>query len=110
MKKLLFLLLSVAVLALGCTSTENSESPGSDTVSAASKTSERLTSEAEIDGYEVINAVIVGDRVLDISASLGIMPKVIAVRASQWPKAKTFPAKLVGCPVCVTVKKTGNSS
>ncbi|PID73154.1 MAG: hypothetical protein CSB33_05230 [Desulfobacterales bacterium] len=45
-----------------------------------------------------INAVIVGDRVLDISASLGVLPKVASVRASQWAKASEFPIDIPGCP------------
>ncbi len=84
MKKSIILLAAVILLA-GCATVEDSES-------------------ADKAVYETINAAVVGDRVMNVAARLGYMPKVMSVRASQWPKAKEYPAKLVGCPVKVTMK------
>ncbi len=89
MKKILLLMLAVTALLLGCAST------GSKDV---------IMPVTEKDGYEIINAAIVGDRVLDVSTSLGIVPKVISARGSQWPKSRNLPGKLIGCPVKITFK------
>ncbi len=100
MKKSLLLLAAAAALLLaGCAS-----SGKTDSVSSASEYVEVIKPVGEKDGFEIINAAIVGDHVLDISASLGVLPKVMSVRGSQWPKARSFPAKLIGCPVKIAFK------
>ncbi len=86
MKKSLILVIAVILLA-GCASSTVKNSESTDKVA-----------------YETINAAIVGDRVLSVAADLGYMPKVISVRASQWPKAKSYPSKIIGCPVKIGIK------
>ncbi|PIE98196.1 MAG: hypothetical protein CR988_04525 [Treponema sp.] len=50
------------------------------------------------------DTVYVGDRILDVSNSLGIMPKFAAARYGQWPKSKNFQTGRLGCPNRVTRK------
>ncbi len=98
MKKLLLLLLAVSAFLFGCASTDTTEQPVEKGKTGV------IVPIAEKDGYQIINAATVGDRLLDISASLGVMPKIISARGSQWPKVKSFPTKLIGCPVKITFK------
>lgn len=55
---------------------------------------------------EKVDAIIIGDRVLDIAYHLGVMPVAMSVRASIWPESEKFKASShhLGCPNRVTVK------
>ncbi len=54
-----------------------------------------------------IDAIIVGDRVVDIAYNLGVMPQAMSVRGSQWEMAKKLKlsSQILGCPRFTTVKK-----
>ncbi len=54
-----------------------------------------------------IDAIIVGDRVVDIAYNLGVMPQAMSVRGSQWGMAKKLrlSSQILGCPMFTTVKK-----
>lgn len=54
-----------------------------------------------------IEAVMVGDRLVDISLGLGIIPQAITIRASQWERAENLKlaTDILGCPLYVTKKK-----
>ncbi len=56
---------------------------------------------------EKINAIIIGDRVVDIAYNLGVLPKAMSVRGAMWPMAKTLKtgSQILGCPNYTTVKK-----
>ncbi len=56
-----------------------------------------------------IDAIIVGDRVVDIAYNLGVMPQAMSVRGSQWEMAKKLKlsSQILGCPMFTTVKKKG---
>lgn len=55
---------------------------------------------------KIIKAVMVGDRLVDVSLKLGVLPEGMAVRASMWPQADSMKqaSQLLGCPNYVTVK------
>lgn len=55
---------------------------------------------------ERIRAVMVGDRLVDVALTLGVVPEGMAVRASMWPKAPELrlATQLLGCPNCVATK------
>ena len=56
---------------------------------------------------ERIKAVMVGDRLVDISLKLGVIPEGMSVRLSMWPdKAKALPlaTQILGCPNYTTKK------
>ncbi len=55
---------------------------------------------------EKIKAVMVGDRLVDVALSLGVVAEGMSVRASMWPKAGEIKvaSQLLGCPNSVTVK------
>ncbi|MCJ2163519.1 MULTISPECIES: ABC transporter substrate-binding protein [unclassified Pseudodesulfovibrio] len=56
---------------------------------------------------ERIKAVMVGDRLVDVSLKLGIIPEGMSVRLSMWPdKAQGLPlsSQVLGCPNYVTKK------
>ncbi len=54
-----------------------------------------------------IDVIMVGDRVVDIAYNLGVMPRAMSVRGSQWEMAKKLrlSSQLLGCPMFTTVKK-----
>jgi hypothetical protein len=56
---------------------------------------------------EIIKAIIIGDRVLDIAYNLGVLPEAMSVRCSIWPMCKKLKtaSQILGCPMCTTVKK-----
>ncbi len=56
---------------------------------------------------EKIDAIIVGDRVVDIAYNLGVMPQAMSVRGSMWGMAKKLrlSSQILGCPNRTTVKK-----
>jgi ABC-type Fe3+-hydroxamate transport system substrate-binding protein len=56
---------------------------------------------------ERIDAIVIGDRVVDIAYHLGVLPKAMSVRGSLWPMAKQIKtaSQILGCPVYTTVKK-----
>ena len=57
---------------------------------------------------ERIKAVMIGDRLVDVSLKLGVIPEGISVRLSMWPdKIKVLPVatQVLGCPNCVTTKR-----
>ena len=51
--------------------------------------------------------VMIGDRLVDVAYSLGVVPKAMAARASLWPKSKTLAAasQILGCPNSMFKKK-----
>lgn len=55
---------------------------------------------------EKIKAVMVGDRLVNVSVKLGVLPEGMAVRASMWPQADGLKvaSQLLGCPNFVTFK------
>lgn len=56
-----------------------------------------------------VDAIVIGDRVVDIGLSLGVVPTAISVRGSFWPKSNELKlvSKMLGCPGCVTKKSKG---
>ncbi|PIE59422.1 MAG: hypothetical protein CSA32_03460 [Desulfobulbus propionicus] len=56
---------------------------------------------------EKIDAIIVGDRIVDIAYNLGVMPQAMSVRGSMWEMAKKLrlSSQILGCPNFTTVKK-----
>jgi ABC-type Fe3+-hydroxamate transport system substrate-binding protein len=56
---------------------------------------------------ERIDAIIIGDRVVDIAYHLGVLPRAMSVRGSLWPMAKKLKvsSQILGCPNYTTVKK-----
>lgn len=56
---------------------------------------------------ERIKAVMVGDRLVDVSLKLGVIPEGMAVRLSMWPDkapALRVASQVLGCPNYVTMK------
>ena len=56
---------------------------------------------------EKVEAIIIGDRVLDIAYNLDVLPVAMSVRGSLWPMSgelKTA-SQILGCPNYTTVKK-----
>jgi len=55
---------------------------------------------------EIIDAIIVGDRAVDIAWHLGVLPEAMSIRGSSWPMAKTLKtaSQIIGCPKRITVK------
>ncbi len=56
---------------------------------------------------ERIDAIMIGDRVVDIAYHLGVLPRAMSVRGSQWDMAKKLKisSQILGCPMFTTVKK-----
>ncbi len=56
---------------------------------------------------ERIDVIIVGDRIVDIAYNLGVLPRAMSVRGSQWDMAKKLriSSQILGCPMYTTVKK-----
>lgn len=56
---------------------------------------------------EIIKAIIIGDRVVDIAYNLGVLPEAMSVRCSIWPMCKKIKtaSQILGCPMWTTVKK-----
>ncbi|MCK5165224.1 MAG: ABC transporter substrate-binding protein [Desulfobacula sp.] len=56
---------------------------------------------------EIIKAIIIGDRVVDIAYNLGVLPEAMSVYGCQWPMAKQLKiaSQILGCPNCTMVKK-----
>lgn len=56
---------------------------------------------------EKIKVVMVGDRLVDISRSLGVLPEAMSVRCSTWPMCKELrlASQVLGCPKCIVTKK-----
>ncbi len=56
---------------------------------------------------EKIDAIMIGDRVVDIAYHLGVLPRAMSVRGSLWEKAKALKigSQILGCPMYTTVKK-----
>ena len=52
---------------------------------------------------EKINAIMVGDRLVDVSFNLGVLPEAMSVRCSMWPMCKQFlnASQVLGCPKCI---------
>ncbi len=55
---------------------------------------------------EKIKAVMIGDRLVDVSLKLGVLPEGMSVRCSMWPKCKqiVLASQVLGCPNCVITK------
>ncbi|NCC25021.1 MAG: hypothetical protein EOM25_07460, partial [Deltaproteobacteria bacterium] len=49
---------------------------------------------------ERIEAVMIGDRLVDVAYNLGVLPRAMAVRATFWPLTETFRggSEILGCP------------
>lgn len=47
-----------------------------------------------------VDAIMIGDRLVDVAYNLGVLPKAMAVRASFWPLSDTFrnASEIIGCP------------
>lgn len=54
-----------------------------------------------------VEAVIVGDRVVDIAYNLDVLPVAMVVRGTLWPMADELKnaSQILGCPLSATVKK-----
>ena len=52
---------------------------------------------------EKIKAIMVGDRVVDVSFNLGVLPEAMSVRCSIWPMCKQLlnASQVLGCPRCI---------
>jgi len=51
--------------------------------------------------------IMVGDRLVDVTNSLGALPSAMSVRCSMWPLCDTmkYSVQVLGCPSCLTKKK-----
>ena len=56
---------------------------------------------------EKVEAIIIGDRVVDIAYNLDVLPVAMSVRGSLWPMADEIKtsSQILGCPMFTTVKK-----
>lgn len=54
--------------------------------------------------FEVRNAIFVGDRLIHIAHTLGVVSKAMVARGCKWKGAQQIPAKLLGCPNRVIIK------
>ena len=54
-----------------------------------------------------MNVIMIGDRLVDVSHSLGVVPAAMSVRCSIWPLCKPLQSavQVLGCPNCLTKKK-----
>ncbi len=85
MKKIFYSAVFLAILLTGCVTTNNS-----------------TQTEKEITVLE--DTVFVGDKILDVANTLGVMPKFASARFGQWPNSFSFETKKLGCPNRVTRK------
>ncbi|NKQ40161.1 MAG: ABC transporter substrate-binding protein [Sulfurovum sp.] len=55
---------------------------------------------------EKVDAIMIGDRIVDIAYHLGVMPVAMSIRGSEWPESKPYKvvSQILGCPKRVTVK------
>ncbi len=88
MKKLFYSAIFLAILLTGCVTTNNA--------------TQKKQPKKEIIVLE--DTVFIGDKILDVANTLGVMPKFASARFSQWPNAATFETKKLGCPNRVTQK------
>ncbi len=53
-----------------------------------------------------VDAIMIGDRLVDVAYNLGVLPKAMAVRATFWPLTETFRggSEILGCPSRVIKK------
>lgn len=51
--------------------------------------------------------IMIGDRLVDVSNSLGVRPAAMSVRCSMWPLCDTmkYSVQVLGCPSCLGKKK-----
>lgn len=56
---------------------------------------------------EKINAVMIGDRLVDVALNLGVLPRGMSVRCSMWPKCRDvkLASQVLGCPKCLIDKQ-----
>jgi hypothetical protein len=54
-----------------------------------------------------MDVIMIGDRLVDVSHSLGVVPAAMSVRCSLWPLCKPLQSavQVLGCPNCLTKKK-----
>jgi hypothetical protein len=52
---------------------------------------------------EKINVIMIGDRLVDVSFNLGVLPEAMSVRCSMWPMCKQLlnATQILGCPKCI---------
>ncbi len=52
---------------------------------------------------EKINVIMIGDRLVDVSFNLGVLPEAMSVRCSMWPMCKQLlnATQVLGCPKCI---------
>ena len=50
-----------------------------------------------------IKAIMVGDRLVDVSFNLGVLPEAMSVRCGMWPMCKQLlnASQVLGCPKCI---------
>ena len=50
-----------------------------------------------------IKAIMIGDRLVDVSFNLGVLPEAMSVRCSMWPMCKQLlnASQVLGCPKCI---------
>jgi ABC-type Fe3+-hydroxamate transport system substrate-binding protein len=55
---------------------------------------------------EMIKAIMIGDRLVDVAYHLGVVPEAMSVRGGLWPMVKKELAmvQVLGCPRCVSVR------
>ena len=51
--------------------------------------------------------IMIGDRLVDVSNSLGVLPAAMSVRCAMWPLCDTmkYAVQVLGCPSCLSKKK-----
>lgn len=56
---------------------------------------------------EKVRAVMIGDRLIDIALSLGVLPEGMSLRCSLWPRCEAvkLASQVLGCPNCVLKKE-----
>jgi hypothetical protein len=56
---------------------------------------------------EQVEIIMIGDRLVDVAYSLGVVPAAMSVRCSMWPMCDSLKAtvQVLGCPDCLFKKK-----
>jgi hypothetical protein len=56
---------------------------------------------------QVVDEIIIGDRVVDIAYNLGVLPKAMSVRGGMWSMATQLKTatQILGCPYCIQLDK-----
>ena len=65
------------------------------------------TTAAEVTVPEKMPVIMLGDRLVDVAHSMGVVPEAMSVRCSLWPMCSGLQnaVQVLGCPSCLVKKK-----